>query len=142
MRGGADPVARLREQGVGYVDFALRHPGRFGVMFRSGLRKGPALEHSARAAFMMLERGVRDLYGLSASTPLAPAQWHALLSVWSVVHGFAHLALAGQFSGFTPPGGQAALLRETLAPMLQAQLRALCPSPVKVRARRKAKAPG
>src|SRR5690242_13821494 len=27
-RGGDDPVARLREQGVGYVGFALRFPGR------------------------------------------------------------------------------------------------------------------
>jgi AcrR family transcriptional regulator len=142
VRGGADPVARMREQGVGYVDFALRHPGRFGVMFRSGLHKGPALEHSAQAAFMMLEHGVRDLYGLTASTPLAPAQWHALLSMWSVVHGFANLALAGQFGGFTPPGGSAALLRETLAPMLQAQLSALRPSTVKAGVRRKAKAAG
>jgi len=135
-------VARLREQGVGYVDFALRHPGRFGVMFRSGLPKGPALEHSAHAAFMALERGVRDLYGLTASAPLAPAQWHTLLSMWSVVHGFANLTLAGQFGGFTPPGGSAALLRETLAPMLQAQLSALRPSPAKAGARRKAKASG
>ena len=142
VRGAADPVARLREQGVGYVEFALRHPGRFGVMFRSGVPKGPALQQSGQAAFMALERGVRDLYGLTASAPLAPAQWHALLSLWSVVHGFANLTLAGQFDGFTPPGGYAGLLRETLAPMLQAQLSALRLSPVKAGARRKAKAPG
>ena len=50
-RGGASPVARLREQGVGYVDFALRHPGRFSLMFRSGLPKTEALVKSAQVAF-------------------------------------------------------------------------------------------
>src|SRR5512138_1086771 len=99
-RGGEDPVARLREQGVGYVDFALRHPGRFNLMFRSGLKKTEALRRSAQAAFATLEGAVRDLYGVPGGQPLDPAQWNALLSIWSVVHGFAHLALAGQFEGF------------------------------------------
>lgn len=124
-RGGDDPVACLREQGVGYVGFALRYPGRFGLMFRSSLHKDEALQRSAHAAFMTLEQAVRNLYGVAPSPLLAPAQWHALLSIWSVVHGFAHLALAGQFDAFTPQGGREAMLRETLAPMLEAQLLAL-----------------
>ena len=141
LRGGTDPVVRLREQGVGYVDFALRYPGRFATMFRRGLRKVPALEHSAHTAFMTLECGVRDLYGLDSTVQLAPAHWHALMAVWSVVHGFANLTLAGQFQRFTPPGGQAALLREILGPLLDAQLRALTVPPIKVRAVSRARAP-
>jgi AcrR family transcriptional regulator len=125
LRGGDDPVARLREQGVGYVGFALRYPGRFGLMFRAGLPKDEALDHSATAAFTALENGVRDLCGVPSPAPLAPAQWQALLSVWSVVHGFAHLASAGQFDHFMPPSGREAMLRETLAPMLEQQLKAL-----------------
>lgn len=124
-RGGADPVARLREQGVGYVGFALRYPGRFGLMFRYGPHTDEALERSANAAFMALEHGVRDLCRAPPPAPLAPAQWNALLSIWSVVHGFAHLALAGQFDRFAPPGGREAMLRETLAPLLEQQLEAL-----------------
>ena len=124
-RGGDDPVARLREQGVGYVGFALRYPGRFGLMFSTSLHKDEALERSAQGAFMTLEQAVRDLYGVSPETPLTLGRWNALLSIWSVVHGFAHLALAGQFDTFTPPGGREAMLRETLAPMLEAQLVAL-----------------
>ena len=135
-RGGNDPVACLREQGVGYVGFALRHPGRFGLMFRCGLPKDEAMERSGHAAFMALEAAVRDLYAVPAPTPLAPAQWHALLSIWSVVHGFAHLALSGQFDAFTPPGGRQAMLRETLAPMLDAQLAALRPGAAARPARR------
>ncbi len=139
-RGGDDPVACLREQGVGYVGFALRHPGRFGLMFRSGLHNDEALERSAHAAFMALEHAVRGLYGVAPPTPLAPRQWNALLSIWSVVHGFAHLALAGQFDAFMPPGGREAMLRETLAPMLEAQLLALRPSAVARRVKRPSRA--
>jgi AcrR family transcriptional regulator len=124
-RGGDDPVACLREQGVGYVGFALRYPGRFGLMFRCGLPMDDGLAKSGRAAFEVLEMGVRQLYGVAPPTPLAPAQWNALLSIWSVVHGFAHLALAGQFDAFAPSGGREAMLRGTVAPMLEAQLVAL-----------------
>jgi AcrR family transcriptional regulator len=128
VRGGDDPVARLREQGVGYVGFALRYPGRFGLMFRTGLHKDTALERSAQAAFTALEDGVRALYGSPAGRPLEAQQWNSLLSIWSVVHGFAHLALAGQFAHFAPPGGREAMLRQTLAPMLDQLLAALRPS--------------
>jgi AcrR family transcriptional regulator len=137
-RGGADPVARLREQGVGYVGFALRHPGRFGLMFRTAVRKDDALRVSAQAAFGVLEDGVRGLYGVAATVPLTPVQWHTLLTVWSVVHGFAHLALAGQFDRLlgceaAAAQGRAVLLGEVLPGMLQAQLRALVPAAAPVR---------
>lgn len=124
-RGGSDPVARLREQGVGYVGFALRHPGRFGLMFRSGLRKDEPLAHSAHEAYMKLEHGVRGLLGLPPDQPLDDVQWQTLLAVWSTVHGVAHLLLAGQFDSALPPGGREAFVRQTLAPMLQRQLEAL-----------------
>ncbi len=127
-RGGGDPVARLREQGVGYVGFALRYPGRFGLMFRTGPKKDEALARSAHAAFAALEQGVRDLFALSAGKPLSEAQRHALISIWSVVHGFAHLASAGQLARFAPPGGREAMLRGVLAPLLDQQLRALARS--------------
>ena len=120
-------MARLREQGVGYVTFALRHPGRFGLMFRTAVARDEALLHSAQEAFAVLEGGVRALHGVAEGTALSTAQWHTLLSVWSVVHGFAHLALAGQFNrllGCEDPArdGRAALLEQVLPGMLQQQL--------------------
>jgi AcrR family transcriptional regulator len=124
-RGGSDPLARLREQGVGYVDFALQYPGRFGLMFRPGLRVDEALQRSGQAAFRALERAVRDLFAVPDEKPLSSRQRHALLAIWSVVHGFANLALAGQLDGFAPEGGRKALLRKTLAPLLEQQLTAL-----------------
>lgn len=124
-RGGDDPVARLREQGLGYVGFALKHPGRFGLMFRSGLRKDEPLIQSAREAYLKLEDGVRALLDVPAAQPLDDSRKQVLLAVWSTVHGFAHLLLAGQFDGALPPGGHEAFLRQTLAPMLQRQLESL-----------------
>ncbi len=127
-RGGIDPVARLREQGVGYVGFALRYPGRFGLMFRGDFhpqRPGPpepitegSEAGGAGHAFSVLEAGVRGVLDLPAHKPLNATQWQVLLATWSVVHGFAHLALAGQLAPFTPPGGQPGLLRDLVAPML------------------------
>jgi len=138
QRGGSDPVARLREQGLGYVGFALRYPGRFGLMFRAGakgVRKDEALGRSAGAAFGVLEEGVRLLLGVPAPQPLSPAHWQALLATWSVVHGFAHLALAGQFDHVvqgalgpdcsptaTDRKVREGLLRDVLAPLLEQQL--------------------
>ena len=151
-RGGDDPAARLREQGIGYVDFALRYPGRFGLMFRclpdeagEARRDDEALSRSARAGFTVLEDGVRLLLGVPPDAPLAPVHWQAILSTWSLVHGFAHLALSGQFEqvlqgmaaargaelvseGRTSGPGRidrATLLRELLSPMLDQQARGL-----------------
>ncbi len=142
-RGGNDAVARLREQGLGYVGFALKYPGRFGLMFRclpgdagGAKRHDDALTLSARAAFTELENGVRLLLGVAPEATLSAAHWQAILSIWSVVHGFAHLALAGQFEQVlqamsTARGGvlrerdREPLLRQVLAPMLEQQVRAL-----------------
>ncbi|WP_395702166.1 TetR/AcrR family transcriptional regulator [Aquabacterium sp.] len=128
-RGGDDPLERLCEQGVGYVGFALAWPGRFALMFRADLlRSDEALAASADAAYGVLEDGIRDLFALPRGAPLDTAQEHALRATWSMVHGFAHLMLAGQFDGHLPRGGRKALVRETVAPMLRQHLVALRPA--------------
>jgi hypothetical protein len=94
-------------------------------MFRPGLRVDDTLQRSGQAAFGALERAVRDLLGIPASRPFSASQRNALLATWSVVHGFANLALAGQLDGFAQGGDRQALLRKTLAPLLEQQLTAL-----------------
>jgi AcrR family transcriptional regulator len=128
-RGADDPLARLREQGVGYVSFALRHPGRFDLMFRCVAEPDEALAKAALAAFEKLETGVRDWLGAASGAPLTAAQRQTLLAVWSIVHGFAHLALAGQFDRQLGGRGREVLLREVLPGMLQQQLQGLAPPP-------------
>lgn len=130
-RGGEDALDRLCEQGVGYVGFALAWPGRFALMFRADLlRSDEALAASADAAYLVLENGIRDLYALPPGAPLDTAQEHALRATWSMVHGFAHLLLAGQFDAHLPRGGRKALVREAVAPMLRQQLSPLRPAPL------------
>jgi len=122
-RGGCDAVARMREQGVGYVDFALRFPGRFRLMFGPCDQADEGLARSAHAAFEVLENGVRGLFGVAPGEALEPAQTSALLSIWSVVHGFAHLLIGGQLD--QPAGGAAgrhAFAAAMVGPMLQLQL--------------------
>ncbi len=135
-RGGADPVARLREQGVGYVGFAMRYPERFNLMFQCTTNPSETLRTHAYAAFLVLEKGVRDLYGSAVESPLTEAQRLTLLSVWSVVHGFAHLVNAGQFDAFAPAAGREAFVHKVVAPMLQQQLQALVPTAPKEAARK------
>jgi AcrR family transcriptional regulator len=128
-RGGDDAVDRLCEQGVGYVGFALTWPGRFALMFRADLfGKDEALAASAHAAYLVLENGIRDIYRLPSAAPLDTEQVHALRATWSMVHGFAHLMLAGQFDSQLPRGGRAALVRQAVAPMLRQHLAALRPA--------------
>lgn len=127
-RGGDDAVARLREQGIGYVAFAMSYPGRFGLMFRCGRPPDDGLERSGRSAFAVLENGVRDLFGVPRDHALDEQQSAALMSIWSVVHGFAHLALAGQFDKRAGEAGREAFVREMVGPMLQQHLEGLVTS--------------
>jgi hypothetical protein len=49
---------------------------------------------------------------------LQPAQWQQLLANWSVVHGFAHLALAGHLGPVKDAASRDTMLRGLVAPML------------------------
>jgi AcrR family transcriptional regulator len=121
-RGGGDAVACMREQGVGYVDFALRFPGRFRLMFGPCDQADEGLARSARAAFEVLENGVRGLFGVPPGQALEPGQTAALLSIWSVVHGFAHLLIGGQLDQPAGADGRQAFAAAMVGPMLQLQL--------------------
>src|SRR6187402_1260876 len=90
-RGGRDPRRRLREQGIGYVAFAMRFPGRFRLMFRDALHADdPELQRAGNDAFSVLENGVRTAFAIQPGRPLGDKAWTALLALWSAVHGYAH----------------------------------------------------
>ena len=97
-RGGEDPAQRLFEQGLAYVAFALRQPARFQLMFQAGKCDFTNLDlrRDARDAFAVLEDAIRALCGLEPGAPLTRDAHGALMAAWSLVHGFAHLALAGE----------------------------------------------
>jgi AcrR family transcriptional regulator len=110
---GPDRTARIRGQGRAYVAFALANPARFDLMWRRTLLDGSdaALAAAGRRAFAILDRAVRGNQpepGGPADPALAPS-----IAAWSLVHGFARLALEG---GFGAEPGAAEKAAEALLP--------------------------
>jgi AcrR family transcriptional regulator len=113
---GPDPVRRLHEQGLAYVRFALEQPARFQLMFRHEKLDlaNQELATVAKQSYEVLERAVRAATHTAPDVELSKNAYGYLLANWSIVHGFAHLALANQFRD---PHG-AALASETLLPLM------------------------
>ncbi len=89
--------SRVISMGGAYVRFALARPARFSLMWRKAIldTDDPALEEAGGRAFDMLDRVVRgdDARRTGPRDPaLAPS-----IACWSIVHGFALLALDGAF---------------------------------------------
>jgi AcrR family transcriptional regulator len=128
--GGADARAALRGQGLAYVQFALQHPGRFRLMFRQGkLHADDTLLQHADAAFQVLARGVHRAFGLAEGAAMDERQWNAVAALWSLVHGYAHLAIAGKFEQLGGEAGLQAYVQRSLGPILDATLQGLFGAP-------------
>lgn len=111
-----DKVKRMVEMGIAYVDFALEHRAHFKVMWESGLSKDkyPEVGKTAYEAYLLLQKAAVDL--LPAAPP---SQQRALVSAaWSIVHGYASLALEDELDvvGAEQRGNK--LLRQTLHTLL------------------------
>lgn len=119
----ADARTALRAQGVAYVRFAMAHPGRFRLMFRQGkLRDEPGLHAQADAAFSVLLQGICRAVGVADPARLQPAHWQALTGLWSLVHGYAHLAIAGKLELIAGENGLEVFVLQGLEPMLDAAI--------------------
>jgi AcrR family transcriptional regulator len=90
-----DPADRLTAVGGSYVDFALRNPAHFQLMFRSDVvdpSRHPALKRCADAAFDLLVAVVSEVVearGRGQPLPLAVA-------AWALAHGLATLTIEGK----------------------------------------------
>jgi AcrR family transcriptional regulator len=95
--GGTDPAQRLREQAFAYVRFALKHPARFQLMFRHDKHDVTNAEFMSVAdrSYGVLEGAVRAATNTPGKQELTPESHGLLLVLWSLVHGFSHLALGG-----------------------------------------------
>lgn len=127
---GNNARAALREQGIEYVRYAMDHPGRFRLMFRSGqLQKDAALEMQGTAAFEVLARGVRRAFGVADAASMTPEHWNAVTALWSLVHGYAHLAIAGKLDPLCREQGLESFVAGSLGPILTATIVGLTPAP-------------
>lgn len=112
-----DRRARLEAQGSAYIGFALAHPAAFDLMWRRAVvdAADPDFAAAGRRAFAMLDEVVRAGQPAIAD-PLDPAL-APTIAAWSLVHGFAKLAVEDVFG--SDPGTReraaAALLPAVLA---------------------------
>jgi AcrR family transcriptional regulator len=117
--GGQDPMRRLYEQGTAYVRFALRYPARFQLMFRVDKHDhtNPEFVRVANQSYRLLEDAIRAATGTAADQQLSPDGQGLLLAVWSIVHGFSHLALGGELGNPARGGGGADVILNWLLPL-------------------------
>jgi hypothetical protein len=55
--------------------------------------------------------------------------WQALAGLWSVVHGYAHLAIAGKLGAMAGEEGIENFVQSSLGPILDASMRGLLGPP-------------
>jgi AcrR family transcriptional regulator len=128
-RGGEDPMRRLTEQGTAYVRFALKYPARFQLMFRTDKHDHGNAEfvRVSQESFRILKDAIRAATGASPDRELSPDGQGLLMAVWSMVHGYCHLAFGGELSNPERGGGDTEVILETLLPLMLKHL----PSPLK-----------
>jgi AcrR family transcriptional regulator len=99
--GGADPARRLQLQALAYVNFALKQPARFQLMFRDDKHDNTNEEFKSVAArsYRILEGAIRAASNIPPDAELTPRSYGLLLAVWSMVHGFSDLALGRGLRG-------------------------------------------
>lgn len=98
---GQGPVERLRAVGLGYIAFALAEPGWFSVCF-FGDEVPPPESLSDIPPYRALTESLDLLVHAGLLRP--EAQRTATWSCWSMVHGFAEMALRGPLAHL--PGDQ------------------------------------
>ncbi|MEO6467986.1 MAG: TetR/AcrR family transcriptional regulator [Acidimicrobiia bacterium] len=96
-----DPMARLDAASFGYVRFAARCPGVFGLMFRSDLcdTGDPEYATEGGAAFGQLVELVVDAQAVGFHPDVPPAELAGVL--WATMHGLASLHLHGALAPTT-----------------------------------------
>jgi AcrR family transcriptional regulator len=89
-------IARFRAVGRAYVEFAIEHPALFRVMFGehgAGCASAPAKEADEVTPWTLLGTALDALVEAGLLTP--ERREGAELKAWTVVHGFASLAIDG-----------------------------------------------
>lgn len=120
-QGDQEPVAKLRSLGQAYIYFALNNRARFLLMFRKDkLRITEQLKAAAMHAFLHLQSTVCQAANVREEN-INEDTMASILAGWSMVHGFAHLALAGQFQRFTE-NDDIGKFCDTYVPLILAQL--------------------
>lgn len=100
--------------GLAYVDFAIKHPVHFAVMFQPGVYRAEdeAVRHAETRAGDVLRNGAHAVASTASSSE------HKVLAAWSIVHGFASLWITGAF-GMAPDTDPVDAARPVLRTLLE-----------------------
>lgn len=96
---GGKRAARIRAQGLAYVEFALANPTLFDLMWRHELidREDPEYREAARRAFGLLQSAVEGRAPIAVSRPAGDPIDPRTVASWSIVHGYSLLVLGGLY---------------------------------------------
>lgn len=128
--GSTDVVARLRASAVGYVSYALEHPGYFRTIFGGGGRgedcDPSTVSEALRAAGDQAYHVLRDLIaeGIGASRFRKGDPDQLALAAWSLVHGLSMLILDTNVGGLRDNAKAVNATTEALVGILETGLRA------------------
>jgi AcrR family transcriptional regulator len=105
--GGSSPgsLDHILAIGKGYVAFAVDNPHLFRLIFRTGLLDidEPRYRAAGAAAFSFPVRAIGVLF--ASDDPMSdPGLAARVIAIWSIVHGFSELMLAGQLDRARGPG--------------------------------------
>lgn len=92
----ADPKSQLVASGLGYIDFAVKNPALFRLMFSSEKpdRDNETFSVVAHSAFNKLVADTQNVLGADPYTD--PIAMKELMASWAIVHGLADLMIAGR----------------------------------------------
>ncbi|HEX7124588.1 MAG TPA: TetR/AcrR family transcriptional regulator [Thermodesulfobacteriota bacterium] len=94
----ADPIERIRLAGLAYVDFAVRYPSHYRLLFMTPRpeRPGSASGAAGRDAYLILRRAVEAALAAGRFRPDLTDPGVVTHALWAAVHGVAALHVARQ----------------------------------------------
>ncbi|MEP2103110.1 MAG: TetR/AcrR family transcriptional regulator [Parasphingorhabdus sp.] len=92
----SEELAQLVASGIGYIDFAMKNPELFRLMFASSKpdRSDDDFSAASRAAFDKLVGEIRSILGADPYSDRAAMT--QVMASWSMVHGLAELVISGR----------------------------------------------
>jgi len=91
-----DPVERFEKMALAYVDFAIRNPAHYSLMFGREVLTHPVSEELRAAARSTLSEAVSVIQACQTSGRVLKGDAQALTDVvWATLHGLATLSIEG-----------------------------------------------
>jgi AcrR family transcriptional regulator len=127
-----DPFADLHAMGRAYLDYAMRHPLQYRLIFGTPLpdpKAHPEMMTRGRYAFALLEKAVAALEWArpDAARPADPRL--DALHVWALLHGLASIAQTSALRSLRLPKPVMTAMHEHAMARMEEGLRAALPAP-------------